>query len=34
LSVISCHRIMGHEFKWNEIAILDEDPSYRRRLFS
>ncbi|EFN74263.1 hypothetical protein EAG_10171, partial [Camponotus floridanus] len=23
-----------HEFKWDEIAILDKDPSYRRRLFS
>ncbi|EFN74502.1 hypothetical protein EAG_03552, partial [Camponotus floridanus] len=34
LSVISSHRLIGHDFKWNKILILDEVPIYRRRLVS
>jgi len=29
LSVVSQHRLEGHEFKWDEVKILDEDPSLR-----
>jgi len=32
--VISSHRLSDHEFDWDNILILDEEPSYRRRLFS
>jgi len=31
-SVVSQHRLEGHEFKWDEVKILDEDPSYLRRI--
>ena len=34
-SVITEHRRqLDHEFKWEEVEILDEEPSYRRRLVS
>ncbi|XP_018346175.1 PREDICTED: uncharacterized protein LOC108750859 [Trachymyrmex septentrionalis] len=34
-SVITEHRRqLDHEFKWDEVEILDEEPSYRRRLVS
>ncbi|EFN64017.1 hypothetical protein EAG_06798, partial [Camponotus floridanus] len=33
LSVISQHRLKGHEFKWNK-KILDKDSSYLRRIIS
>ncbi|EZA49820.1 hypothetical protein X777_11800 [Ooceraea biroi] len=34
-SVISTHRMnFGHNFKWNDVQILDEEDSFRRRLIS
>ncbi|XP_011858947.1 PREDICTED: uncharacterized protein LOC105556465 [Vollenhovia emeryi] len=34
-SVISCHRMdASHEFDWENVAILDEEPSYQKRLIS
>ncbi|EZA53495.1 hypothetical protein X777_07300, partial [Ooceraea biroi] len=34
-SVISDHRLTsGHEFKWNDVQILDEESSYKKRLVS
>ena len=34
-SVITEHRRqLDHEFKWDEVEILDEEPSYRKRLVS
>lgn len=34
-SIISDHRINHrHNFKWNEVAILDREPSYNKRLIS
>ena len=34
-SVITEHRRqLDHEFKWDEVVILDEEPCYRRRLVS
>ncbi|EZA62183.1 hypothetical protein X777_02808 [Ooceraea biroi] len=34
-SVISIHRIQSsHDFKWNEVEILDEESSYKKRLIS
>jgi len=34
LSVVSGHRLEGHEFDWDNILILDEEPSYKKRLIS
>lgn len=34
LSIVSTHRLTGHEFNWDEVLVLDEEPVYRRRLFS
>jgi len=34
LSVVSQHRLEGHEFNWDEVKILDEDPSFLRRIIS
>jgi len=34
LSVVSNHRLLGHDFKWEDTAILDEEPSYKKRLVS
>ncbi|XP_018361384.1 PREDICTED: uncharacterized protein LOC108760084 [Trachymyrmex cornetzi] len=35
LSVITEHRLQyGHEFQWDNIEILDEEPCYRKRLVS
>ena len=35
LSVISNHRIdCNHDFKWDEVEILDREPSYSKRLTS
>ncbi|XP_011868003.1 PREDICTED: uncharacterized protein LOC105562081, partial [Vollenhovia emeryi] len=34
-SVISCHRMdASHEFDWESVSILDEEPSYHKRLIS
>jgi len=34
-SVISIHRLeLNHEINWNEIKILDCEPSYNKRLVS
>ena len=34
-SVITEHRRqLDHEFKWDEVVILDEEPCYRRHLVS
>jgi len=33
-SVVSGHRLEGHEFDWDNILILDEEPSYKKRLIS
>ncbi|XP_011859630.1 PREDICTED: uncharacterized protein LOC105557094 [Vollenhovia emeryi] len=34
-SVISCHRMdASREFDWESVAILDEEPSYHKRLIS
>lgn len=34
LSVVSTHRLAGHEFNWDDVLVLDEEPFYRRRIFS
>lgn len=34
LICISSHRLIGHEFNWDGVLILDEEPSCKRRLFS
>jgi len=34
LSVVSLHRLEGHEFDWNNVSILDEEPRYVRRIIS
>jgi len=34
-SVITEHRLLhDHDFQWNNVQILDEEPSYRKRLIS
>lgn len=33
-SVITDHRLMGHEFAWDSVTILDEEHYYYRRLMS
>jgi len=33
-SVVSQHRLEGHEFKWDEVKILDQDSLYLRRIIS
>jgi len=32
LSVVSLHRLEGHDFDWENVSILDEEPRYRKRL--
>jgi len=34
LSVVSLHRLEGHEFDWDNVSILDEEPSFRKRLIA
>ncbi|EFN63809.1 hypothetical protein EAG_08598, partial [Camponotus floridanus] len=34
LSVLSHHRLEGHEFSWNNVKILDQDPLFLRRIIS
>ncbi|EFN71472.1 hypothetical protein EAG_11901, partial [Camponotus floridanus] len=34
LSVVSLHRLEGHEFDWNEVIILDRESSFMRRSVS
>ncbi|EFN66366.1 hypothetical protein EAG_10477, partial [Camponotus floridanus] len=34
LSVLSQHRLMGHDFAWNDVKILDQDASFLRRTTS
>lgn len=34
LSVVSNHRLTGHAFGWDEVKILDKEPSYLRRIIS
>ncbi|EFN70399.1 hypothetical protein EAG_11686, partial [Camponotus floridanus] len=34
LSVLSQHRLMGHDFAWNDVKILDQDISFVRRTIS
>jgi len=31
LSVVSNHRLLGHNFKWEDTTILDEEPSYKKK---
>ena len=33
-SVITNHRLMGHEFKWEEVEVLDREPVLNKRLTS
>jgi hypothetical protein len=33
-SVITEHRLTGHDFVWNNVHILDEEPSYIKRQIS
>ena len=34
-SVITEHRLLhNHDFQWDDVQILDEEPSYRKRLIS
>jgi len=32
LTVVSEHRLAGHEFDWNNVSILDNEPHYIKRL--
>ncbi|EFN67155.1 hypothetical protein EAG_12459, partial [Camponotus floridanus] len=34
VSVVSDHKLAGHEFNWDDVRILDEDPSFLRRIIS
>ncbi|EFN63239.1 hypothetical protein EAG_14940, partial [Camponotus floridanus] len=34
LSVVSRHRLDGHEFDWENVKILDIEPSFSRRCIS
>jgi len=34
LNVISIHRLLGHDFNWNEAKILDKEPSFKKRIIS
>jgi len=34
LTVVSEHRLTGHEFDWNNVSILDNEPHYTKRLVS
>lgn len=34
LTVVSEHRLTGHEFDWNNVSILDNEPHYVKRLIS
>ncbi|EFN67139.1 hypothetical protein EAG_14324, partial [Camponotus floridanus] len=34
LTVVSEHRLAGHEFDWQNISILDNEPHYIKRLIS
>lgn len=34
LPVVSNHRLLGHDFNWNNTIILDEELSYKKRLVS
>ena len=34
LSVVSQHRLEGHEFDWDNVTILDRERSYTRRCVS
>jgi len=33
-TVVSSHRLLGHDFNWDDTIILDEEPFYRKRLVS
>jgi len=33
-TVVSSHRLLGHDFNWEDTTILDEEPCYRKRLVS
>lgn len=34
LSVVSLHRMEGHEFDWANISILEEEPGYKKKLIA
>lgn len=34
LSVVSVHRLDGHEFDWDNTIILDEESNYKKRIIS
>ncbi|EFN64033.1 hypothetical protein EAG_03649, partial [Camponotus floridanus] len=34
LSVVSMHRLLGHNFNWDDTTILDQELSYKKKLVS
>jgi len=34
LSIVSLHRLEGHDFNWDNVSILDEEPNYKKKLIA